>query len=418
MKRKEMEIIEKAKTHDEAGVNMLLDTWELTGNTFDGLYKVLDELDKRTKFLNIMSNEFSLMTVWNIEPDGTVSTYWHKSALSWKLVSFTPDDLKKIGATPELIAEMRCDSPMFIKINNSVFFTSERVIRTLSQRAGSPIGKAAVRKELDIRLTRNAFYTAYKNDVPEVCHLVYREIGHVKKVYAALTDRHNAVSQGDNIRNIVKMFNEELGTPNLQSWMVENRETVVQIEYPDKSADFTNVQKDIGKQLPDIVVPGIYIRTADTGDSAFKVLGTIRVGNATLFVPEAKATKAHTKKTSEEAILNEVKKNVFKEYKRIPERLCELIMMDIPDPVSLIEPIAEACKVENALGGGAQKEIIAKITALFRPDIQYTAYDIAMMFLSESAVREQTHQRDDALAKVRNCFVRAVFFEYEKYLKV
>ena len=98
----------------------------------------------------------------------------------------------------------------------------------------------------------------------------------------------------------------------------------------------------------------------------------------------------------------------------MPERLCDLMMIDIFDPVSIVAKIAKHCAIKKMLGLGVENDVVNNISCELNPTINYSAYDIAMMFLREGARLEKERNRDDTINRIRNCFVQALFFKYEE----
>ena len=394
--------------------DMLLDTWEVKGSDFEQLYEVTEAIDRATKYVPMKTNELGLFTLNSMSSDA-VNGYLHNKVGS-AIITYEMNDLyAKHGATPELISELKNNSMMLFDLGGHLFYTTHSVLKTLCQRAGSPMGDAALRREPAIRFHRDALYASYMRTVPSDCHVIFREAEGAKKVIAVLTDRHAPISQTESISTAIDGFSESLGKPNLKWFRINQYETVIYVEYPEQSADFSNVVRENQTvTIPADVIPGIMIRTSDSGDSSFTVIGPMKIGSTIVYVPSAHFARAHTKRATVDAIAKELEKKVFVEFTKVPERLCDLMMIDIFDPVSIVAKIAKHCAIKKMLGLGVENDVVNNISCELNPTINYSAYDIAMMFLREGARLEKERNRDDTINRIRNCFVQALFFKYEE----
>lgn len=396
--------------------DLLLDFFEATGTTFEGMYEYTSALDEITKVIEMPQSQVSIFTLTQMGQN-SVNGVLHEGGGN-KVVSYTYDELRDShGATPELIGELKNNSMMLFDFNGYVFFTTHEVLGTLSQRGGSRLGDADFRPENNLRLARNMKFNMYMC-LPEYaskrCRVVYREVDGAKKVLGVFTERFAPIPQTESIKFAVEGFEKELGKADLKWWRVNATDTQAYMEFPEQRHDFTNVQRDAGVvTIPDDVTPGILIRTADGGDASFTVIGTIKVGKTIIYVPAARYMRAHTKNVDVAKIGEALEKQVFGEFKKIPNRLCELLAIDVPYPVDALNKIAKFCGIKKILGLGTENEVIRNIEESLNPNVSYTAYDLAMMFLDEGRRLENEKNRDETIGKIRNCFVQAIFFKYE-----
>lgn len=401
------------------GNEILLDSWEQKGNSYPELVDLLEVIDASTKVAEVRKDGIGIYTVKAVDSKKEVVTGWlHAPNATIKNYSF--DELKeKHGAFPELIAELGRNLRMLC-LNGYLFFVDGEILTTLSQRGGCRIGEAFLRNEAHMRFLADEIMAQYMylpDQKDKLCHVVFREVGGAKKALGVLTDRHAPIPQKESVEAVMNVFTKELGKAELVSFTVNGTETVVYVEFPEKAKDFTNVVKDAGTvkgiSVQDEVCPGIMIRTADGGDSSFTVIGTVRIGRMLLYLPAAKFARAHTKNVDLSNIEERLKKQVFAEFTKIPDRLCELVTIDVTDPHLAVEKVARYCGIKKALGLGAENRVIREIQELLNPSVAYTAYDLAMLFLDEGRSLEPEYSRDESLGKIRYCFVQALFFKYE-----
>ena len=214
--------------------DVLLDSWIAEGaDCGDDFARFFDEtkkIDARTKQIDFQTSQIRLVTVREItEETQSLSGYVHDGR-NPKIFSMKLDELReKHGSTPELIAETVDVSKLGFMIHNAArgdddyFFVSGKILKTLSQRAGCPIGEAALRPEANMRFYRDALYAAYMRTVPATCHVVFREAEGAKKAFAVLSGRHAPIAQTESIAETVKVFDAEFGKPDLKWWRVSNR---------------------------------------------------------------------------------------------------------------------------------------------------------------------------------------------------
>jgi hypothetical protein len=107
-------------------------------------------------------------------------------------------------------------------------------------------------------------------------------------------------------------------------------------------------------------------------------VGTFKIRNAVVYSEVYK--RKHSGSVDVETILKEIESAVFSRYSVFPQRLTELLDIDIVSPAIVIEDILRqidfvsigkriACKFEEAL--------IAELN----PTVNYTAYDLCMAIL-------------------------------------
>lgn len=403
------------------GKEMLLDSWEQRGNSYPELTDLLTVIDANTKVAEVRKGGIGIYTVKAVDEAKSVVDGW-LHAPNALIKKYTFDELMNShGASMELIEELKRNLRMLV-LNGHAFFVDGEIMRTLSQRGGCRLGEAFLRNEAHLRFLADemmAQYMALPDQRDKLCHVVFREVDGAKKALGVLTDRHAPIPQKESVEAVMDAFTKELGKAELQSFCVNGTETVVYAEFPEKAKDFTNVVKDAGllngRNIQEDVCPGIMIRTADGGDSSFTVIGTVKVGHTLLYLPAAKYQRAHTKNVDLSNIEENLQKRVFAEFTKIPDRLCELVCIDVI-PSLAVAKVAKECGIKGALGLGAENTVVRNILDEFGPlaDTPCTAYELAMKFLEQGSALEGQYNRDETLGKIRACFVEAIFFKYER----
>lgn len=417
------------------------DVWEVVKSdcSFGFLYETLEAITDNTHIINMSTEDIQLFTLNEIKKckkgmevrqkdyycwekgaympiptiDGKlvhdlymVSGYIHgKAATEASIICFSAED------TPEkIILELEKSKMMFIIGDNKTpFLTTKKVLTTLSQRAGSKQGDFAMRDEKKIRFHRDAGYVAYLTTVRTQCQVLYRaygEHGEYQKIFAVFSDKYKMFPQYPIIKDLIERFVEEMGTAHIHECRIDNFNTDILLEFPEKAEDFNRVY-----QLPKNIIPGIHIHLSDTGDSSFVCDGTARLGYSYTYVPGATYQRAHTKNADIEDIFYEVEKRIFSEYTKVPERLVELLMIDIQRPGDLIPDIVKHCQFQTALNKTVSADIEAEMIATFGYT-PTTAYEIATEFLEIEKKYEEGKTNSNVLSKIRSAFMNAVFFKY------
>lgn len=394
----------------------LLDTWEVTGDQFSEMYDVLEKLSNATKVIDIRSDAISIMTCKESQgslkehPIASVNGYLHNKNGSHNKGIEVRELTKNHGATIELLDETINQSHMLMKLGTGYFFTTKKVLKTLCQRAGSTMGDFALRDEIMIRFHRDAGYIAYMSNVPSSCKVLYREVDGAKKVFAVFASRYRVIPQYLLIKQLIKAFEVEMGEAVLKKYIVNHFDTEIFIEFPEKARDFQKVYS-----LPDQVTPGIRIHVSDTGDSSFIINGILRLKNAVVYIPDARYARAHTTNAEISDIAKEVEKIIFSEYTKIPERMVQLLQIDIPAPkaYSLIPKISKYCDIKGVIGKKLEEEWVDTIQNYFNMNASYTAYDVVMFFLHAATEIEEKKASRDMISKIRTSFIKSAFFDFK-----
>lgn len=395
--------------------DFLLDSWEVTGNQFNELYEVLEYLSNSTQVLDTRTDVLGILTCKNPsealgENGDSLNGYLHDKVGTYNKGISVDWLTKKYGATPALIDETINQSHMLFKLGEGYFFTTKSVLKTLCQRAGSAMGDFALRDEIKIRFHRDAGYVQYMSAVPSQCKVLYREDKGAKKAFAVFASRYRIIPQYPLIKYLVEGFEKEMGKAVLIHYIVNHFDTEIFIEFPEKTKDFQKVYS-----LPEDVIPGIRIHISDTGESSFIINGTLRMKNMTIYIPGAKYARAHTTKAEIDAITEAVEQKIFAEYTKIPERLVELLQIDLTanKVQNLIPKVSRFCQIKETLGKKVEERMVENITGYINKKSSYTAYDIFMMFVEAGYELEDEYKSNsDTITKIRSTFIQSAFYKY------
>lgn len=386
----------------------LLDDWSVTGTDGDKkrLYEVLEHLTKSTFLMKGKTDGIQFFTYKeDPSPDDLGGQLHGKKGSS--AIKISLQKMKTLfGAGNELLKEMKEDVRLLLFLENRVFFTTQKVFKTLSQRAGSACGDFVACKDYSVRFHRDAGYAAYMKVMPADCKILYRQQEGAKKVFAVFANSYQLLPQYPIIKRIIEGLEKEMGVSNLIYYRVDNFNTQIFIDYPEKAKDFANVYA-----LPETVTPGIHIRLSDVGESSVIINGTVRFKGNCLYIPSAEYKREHTKNATLNEIFKGVETKIFAEYTKVPEQMLKLLGINLADPAACLEKVMRYTGVGKIVGKRAEKQMLMDLTSQINSTIPYTAYDIAGMFLEMS--EELCKNRGiDSADKVRTALTRALWYNY------
>lgn len=244
----------------------------------------------------------------------------------------------------------------------------------------------------------------------------------IKKVFAIHSGRYGEMPQLEMFNVIDKIVNDEVfGKVSCSKWLVNHYFTSIELEFPEKADE---ICKAYG--LPNIFVPGIRITTSDTGNSSFRIVGTWRIKNSLALTNEV--AKRHSGAIDINEIIEDVEKEIFADYVKIPEALCDLMLKNItPEDLDLsvntdmrknqeiveniIKSTLKELEVVKAIGKKNEMTLRDLMLQEIDPSISYTAYDIAMQILTIPERIEGLSS--SALNSLAKTIAKAPFCSYE-----
>ena len=349
---------------EETGTDLsryVLDNYCATGKTLDGLEKELKAFDTVTKSDFYDGRDINLVTIDKIEGD-KITGYRHNKGM---FETFEKNLSEIKGMTDELAKELRRYKTM-VYLRDELAFVSSNMLPSLCNVLQEGYGKIKKEDETEFRFMTNETLTKFlTKKFKSKVKIVRRESGETQKVCSVFSSRYLQIDQSL-IMDVIRMFSEGddgFGTPKIGYYECRATGSIVYVEFPEKAKDFTEFTKDNEQiSLPDEVIPGIFIETSDAGKSAFRVYGTMKINGSILYLPTAKSGNNHTLNATKDNILDRIRKKVFYEYSSLPQRLADLleIDMDFVTP-AMIEHIADKLNLESAAGKFAVKEAVEQI---------------------------------------------------------
>ena len=110
-------------------------------------------------------------------------------------------------------------------------------------------------------------------------------------------------------------------------------------------------------------------------------------------------------------IVEDVEKEIFSTYTKVPEKLCELLTIEVSNPVATLKRVFTEVGIANAVGRKNKDKIQGELCAEFVSG-KYTAYDIATKVFS---IADRLGVKNpNQLEKLRTAGKRAIFLDYKE----
>lgn len=347
----------------------LNERWEVSGTEYSDFEEAIDLLTDCTSVTQFEPNEVILMSYSHEDDEAFYLDCHLRTGIKQKRLK--KETLQEKNVPDVIIDEFRSGSRLMLLLDRKITaFTSPNLIGTLSARMNLS-GTALFNPSLK----RDAYMSEllYEKHMP--INIVSRKIDDCTKVFAAHSDGYPYIPQtvlldiADGLSG-----NKELGNPLCKSWNINHSISSLYIEFPEFADDVSKVYN-----LPDVMTPGVILMTSDVGDCSVSCIGTWKIKGSRIVQSVYK--RRHRGNVSAKDVLAEIDREVFSVYRKLPERLAQLIMIDVPDPAAAIDYAVSNSGI-NEIGKKAAAELKACLISEINPAIDYTAYDIVSSVMS------------------------------------
>lgn len=416
-------------------MNLLNDDYVKTGVDLQEFYKELKEVEESTSFEKKPLNSIKLLSCQDfagaetlIELDPKKPYKKNKKSISLKIMPFDHKYLTDQGYDEDLVREA-VKSGLFIgslRKPETIIPISSHAISSMAQRAklgGTNFFKKSLTRDLSIseHFGTNTSVT-----------IVKRKNEGLSKVFAVMSSDYSPISQkiiSELVERIENLAEEEnFGKTQCKNWYISNDFTRVYLEFPDMAEEFFDMY------MVSDVVPGIMIETSDVGICAFRVKGYIRQGSYITYIAED-YSQIHSGTIRKNEILDAARKSIFPKFSYYPERLAELMMIDITDPSmtyeekfarlkKLCEYLLKESGIQKIIGKKRTKALKEQLAESFyisasakpgEPEINVSAYDVAELFISLPKRIENLNV--NLIDKIAEATVIVYGFDFNKFLK-
>lgn len=373
-----------------------------SGNNLDDLKTLLEEIDQHTELYRVSSVDVELLSL----KKGFVTTSGkpifkrynpiHGEQLEIALPLETEENKERLLP---LVKELK-QNRLMLRCGDNKYFTAESLIPTMTMRIGS--GGANAKRP---SFKRDAYFAELLGVAEQDVQLLIRRVDDVKKIFAMYSNRYTLVPQTV-ILDIINQIEHGLGKPVCKRWIVSNARTEVQLDFPERARDFARMYN-----LPDKIIPGLRLITSDVGESSVCAIGTWKLRERT--IGSDVYMRKHTGRIVPEKILEQIDRCIFAKYEKIPKTLCELMKIDIREPMAAVESVFQQINLKDAIGMRREQQLCKIMEPQFNPRLKYTAYDIATTVMALSASIQGMSPTVEK--RFANCVIGAVFADYREY---
>jgi hypothetical protein len=409
----------------------LLDSSQVTGNSFKGLKAVIDKLNETTQFVKLKSGDITLFSLVDNSlikrkdgenlADTLYGVYLEPDNLPTKFLSTPMDTFVKGYHRPKdgangLVNELEFQTKLALIYNkkngsHTLYFISKSCLQTMDRFGISGECLSTPCLERDLLLAKR-----FNLDLGVTAVVRYTEDRKYKKIFTILSDKYTHINQNV-IFDVIQEIEEtsEMGPAKCFSWEVNNFFTKLYVEFPDKADELSNLYG-----LKTKMIPGILLTTSDTGDASFSVKGTWRIQGSRSVITNSEVKRKHSGDIDVKKLVSEVTNKIFVEYAKLPEALCNLMLHDITDPSwdlttsagikanqseieSVYKTVFKRLGITKAIGKKNEKELRNQMFDEINPTIRYTAYDICMLIMSIPERIVINGKKDDISALQKAC---------------
>lgn len=373
---------------------ILNDNWCVTGTDFNNFCSEIKEIDARTRQSIISTDSIGIFTklspcdpiiqkVTRNLPAAKAAEFKNKAMDSENyVVAYLSSNTENNGkvfliskkeylksGNEALWDELQNNGYWITVPNEKHIFVSEHLLATMSLRAGlSGSGLQESSKE------RNAFFVKRFLDDPQDATLIIREEGETKKAFAMLSGKYSHIPQEELI-TVVNSIQSNLGTMQCKKYEINNRYSEIHLYFPDIADDFKTTYN-----IPVSILPGLILRTSDCGDSSLIIQGVYHIANKSEVVFD-ELRKVHKGKINFDDIVEAARK-IYGRYTELPERLLQLMSIDVSEPTNVIKAMAKKINLVSAIGKKTTMKLVDALVGEVPINGNLTAYDIVMNFIT------------------------------------
>ena len=377
----------------------LNDEYCVQGNDIQEFEECLNDMDENTDVKEVKLPNLQMLSYQDfgntrvlveLKPKNTFKK--NKKSITLKTVPYDPEMLTNAGYDEALVEEAENTGLFFgsLKDPSKVVPISSYAILSMSQRAALG-GPSAIKKSLsrDIAFCENF-------NKSSTAKMIIRNEDSLKKVFAVMSNDYQRIPQKTilTLLDAIRTEFSEFGSMECEKWSISHSITYIYVRFPEMEKEYEDTYGISG------AIPGLFIETSDIGMCAFRLKGFIEMNKIAVFTRD-EYSRIHTGSIDIESVIDTAKKKILPEMKYFPERLADLMNIDITDDSMTYDEKAAALRYacEQLIKETGIKKIIGKkrakllseyLTDSYYPNtlsktkssVNITAYDVADMFLS------------------------------------
>ena len=389
----------------------LNDNWTATGNDMEELKDVLSAMNSVTSFVKMKTGDISLLSLIGtdhtdyVAPDGTKeenievidSIYLNPVNLPSENLSLPLNANIKRFRSPSidegLLDEWKNKTKLALLCSNKagaqiLYFTSGSALQTMDRFKMSGEFLLTPCLERDMMIAKR-----FSEDLGVTA--VIRSVGKIRKIFTILSDKYAHIDQEESLFKVIKQIEDagEMGKCKCYRWEVSNFFTKLYVEFPETAEALPKLY-GLSREM----IPGIMITTSDTGDASFTVRGTWRAEGSNSLAVNSEVKRKHIGEIDINKIVDDITNDIFAEYAKLPEALCNLMSNDVTDTAwdlttsagvqanaseldKVLKTAFKRLNIVKAIGKKTEKVLRQEILDELNPSVRYTQYDIAMLIM-------------------------------------
>ena len=362
--------------------NELLDIWHETGSDFAGFKQKIQDITESTYTVPVQLSDMQLLPVITEEStEKRVALHVYDALLSLQKSHSTSglsiEKCMENNMPDEFLTEVKERTKLLVRLQDGtsrIFFTSSYLCRDLAARAQLAGDAIYTPSEL-----RDAYIMSLLANTNKKAYAVIRKssdasMGIFHKMFGLPSYGYCYIPQ-TTLLDIISELDSMLGKSACEFWEIDHSISRIWLSYPGKAEDISKVYG-----LPDTLIPGVLLETSDTSDCSLRVVATWKRDSgarATIGVYE----REHRGRFDFAKAIKQVKDDLMPTYTELPERLCELMTIDLPDPAAAIAKTISMLNVAKKIGSKVANSLRDCLQDELTPGQKMTGYDLAMLFM-------------------------------------
>lgn len=414
-----------------ANKNVLNDNWQIKGSDYKEFCSEIKAIDERTRQIIVPTNTVGIFTKLNrtdeiIEKclkritDATKRAECDRKFSSDKIITailssndenneriFTVSKdfyLKKGAAPDELMKELRENGYWLTIPGEKHVYVSSHLLPTMGLRAG--ISGLGLEKNC---YERNAYFVKRFSDDPDESTVVIREIDvgngeKIKKAFSMLSGRYTHIPQ-TTMLDIISSIQTSIGEVKCRRFEINNNFSEIYLYFPEIAEDFKN-----NYNLPDEILPGLYLKTSDCGESSFVIQGIYCMKKSSEIIFD-EYSRVHKGTVDINNIVSAAKK-IYNRYTELPEKLLTLMTVNISNPEDAIKNMSKRIGLVKAIGKKTEAKLVKSLIDEIPINTTMTGYDIVMNFITlpERITNPMTHS---SMKKLQKCVNECAYVDFD-----
>lgn len=361
----------------------LTDTWSLKGTKYEDFAANIRELTSATYTVKLMTSQITMLSLLGQSPkypdDLITSVYSANPEGAHKCRVSIPRIKGKYGEA--LFNEFEKNTHLMLRLGNlgtqasDTYFTSKMLSRDLAARAN--LAGDAVYEPSD---ARDAYIMERYIKHPQEVIAVIRTDGAAQKMFALKSDEYNNIEQ----TVLMKMADElvsKIGDFNCEGWYIDHTISQVWLSFPTYAADICATY-----HLPDCFVPCVLLETSSTGDCSLRAVAMwMSPKHKACFARLGKFEKPHRGTWHTDVVLDNMSAALMGRYTELPQRLAELLTIDVDDSAAAIEAVFKLTHAEKRIGKRRAIQLCEALQDEVASMPTMTAYELTVLLMEAPA---------------------------------